>query len=174
MVKECLKKYLDMYFELYKKHMGTYPTVPYDEDEISSLWIGEMDEEEYIQWMYKEKESETDFSTLESELGFLLPDELKEFYNSYYFLQLQGFYNGENVNFDNVSDCRDIVQDLKGYLSTIEGKKYMYMGIYSSMVLNLCMEIDTGKMVCIDCESENVELLTDSLGELIQNMTPTR
>ena len=48
------------------------------------------------------------------------------------------------------------------------------MGIYSSMVLNLCMEIDTGKMVCIDCESENVELLTDSLGELIQNMTPTR
>ena len=81
--------------------------------------------------MYKEKESETDFSTLESELGFLLPDELKEFYNSYYFLQRQGFYNGENVNFDNVSDCRDIVQDLKGYLSTIEGKKYMYMGIYT-------------------------------------------
>ena len=68
MIKESLKAYLDNYFEMYKNSMGTYPTVPYDEEEESSLWFGEMDEDEYIQWMYKVKETETNFSELEAEL----------------------------------------------------------------------------------------------------------
>lgn len=39
MIKESLKEYLDKYFESYKNDMGTFPTVPYDEDEESSLWL---------------------------------------------------------------------------------------------------------------------------------------
>ena len=35
MLKECLKNYLDKYFECYKNYMGTYPVVPYDEYEKS-------------------------------------------------------------------------------------------------------------------------------------------
>lgn len=86
MIKECLKTYLDKYFACYKTYRGTYPAVPYDEEEKSSLWYGEPDEEEYIQWMYKEKDKQTDFSDLEDELELALPDTAKEFYNSYYFL----------------------------------------------------------------------------------------
>ena len=95
MIKECLKTYLDKYFACYKNYRGTYPAVPYDEEEKSSLWYGEPDEEEYIQWMYKEKDKQTDFSDLENEPELALPDAAKEFYNSYYFLQLQGFYHGD-------------------------------------------------------------------------------
>lgn len=32
-------------------------------------------------------------------MDLVLPDAVKEFYNSYYFLQLQGFYNGDGGNF---------------------------------------------------------------------------
>lgn len=35
MVKECLKTYLDKYFACYKNYRGTYPVVPYDEEEKS-------------------------------------------------------------------------------------------------------------------------------------------
>lgn len=176
MIKESLKAYLDKYFEMYKKYMGKYPTVPYDEEEESSLWFGEMDEDEYIQWMYKEKDTETNFSELEAELDLEFPDELKEFYNSYYFLQLQGFYNGEHLSFKDVSDNRNIAEDL--YITKVKDKNYLYMGIYSSMDLDMCMEIETGKMVSVDYEADDneviVDVLTDSLEELLRKMSPVR
>ena len=174
MIKECLKTYLDKYFECYKNYMGTYPTVPYDEDEKSSLWYGEVDEEDYIQWMYKEKDRQTKFSELEDELDLVLPDAAKEFYNSYYFLQLQGFYNGENVSFDSISDCRDILQDLRNCIFEMKEKKYLHMGIYSNMDLALCMEIDTGAIVWVDYDCKNVEKIADSLEEFLNKMTPMK
>lgn len=153
---------------------GTYPAVPYDEEEKSSLWYGEPDEEEYIQWMYKEKDKQTDFSDLENEPELALPDAAKEFYNSYYFLQLQGFYHGESVNFDPISDSRDILRDLRTCIFEINGKKYLHMGIYSNMDLVLCMETGTGAIVQADYDSKNVEKLADSLEEFLDQMTPVR
>lgn len=174
MIKESLKGYLDRYFESYKNNLGIYPAVPYDEDEESSLWFGEADEEDYIQWMYKERGTQINFSQLEAELNLVLPDAAKEFYNSYYFLELQGFYNGEHIGFDSVSDNRDVLQDLKTCIFQMKEKKYLHMGIYSNMDLALCMEINTGKIVWVDYERNNVEMLADSLGELLNRMTPMR
>lgn len=174
MIKERLKMYLDKYFESYKNYMGTYPVVPYDEDEESSLWFGEVDEEEYIQWKYKEKDILTDFSGLEKELGLALPDAAKEFYNSYYFLQLQGFYKGEAVMFDSISDNIDILQHLSSYIFEEGNKKYLQLGIYSNMNFALCMELDTGKMVTIDFDDNSVNVIADSLEAILDGMTPTR
>lgn len=172
MIKDALKEYLAKYFECYKNFMGSYPKVPYDEDAVSTLWIGEADDEDYIQWMYKEKTAQTDFSQLENESGIILPDDAKEFYNSYFFLQLQGFYNGENIIFDGISDTGDILQDLKECIFETNGRKYLQMGICGGRDMALCMEIDTAKMVLFDSENEETEPLADSLGQLLRSMTP--
>ena len=172
MIKECLKNYLDKYFECYKNYMGTYPVVPYDEYEKSSLWYGEVNDEDYIQWMFKEKNIETKFLELEDELELILPDAVKEFYNSYYFLQLQGFYNGESVRFNAISDNIDILQELRKCIFKINAKKYLDMGMYSSMDLALCMEVDTGAVVCVDYDCDNVEVIANSLEELLNKLTP--
>ena len=174
MIKENLKAYLHKYFEIYKNYMGTYPTVPYNEDKISSLWFGEVDDEEYIQWMFKEKNEQTTFVGLEDELELTLPDAVKEFYNSFYFLQLQGFYNGECITFDDISDNRNILQDLRTCIFTREEKKYLQMGIYSNGDLPLCMEIETGEIVWTDYDCNNVGKIADSLDELLSKMTPMR
>ena len=174
MIKESLKTYLDEYFESYKKYMGTYPTVPYDEDEESSLWFGEVKDEDYIQWMYKEKDEITLFTELENEIGEALPDSIKEFYNSWYFLQLQGFYNGESLLFDNISDSKDILNDLRDCIFTIEGRKYLQMGIYGNMCLALCIQLNSGEMVYVDYDCNKVEKLADSLDGILTNMTPMR
>ncbi len=174
MIKECLKSYLSKYFECYKNYMGTYPVVPYDEDEKSSLWYGEVNDEDYIQWMFKEKDIETKFSELEDELELVLPDAAKEFYNSYYFLQLQGFYNGESVHLNAISDCIDILQELRKCIFEINAKKYIDMGIYSSMDLALCMEVDTGVIVCVDYDCDKVEVIADSLEEFLNKLSPMR
>lgn len=169
-----LKKLLNKYFECYKNYMGTYPVVPYDEYEKSSLWYGEVNDEDYIQWMFKEKDKDTKFSELEDELDMVLPDTVKKFYNSYYFLQLQGFYNGESVCFNAVSDYIDILQELRKCIFEINAKKYLDMGIYSSMNLALCMEVDTGVIVCVDYDCDKVKVIADSLEELLNKLTPMR
>ena len=168
-----LKKLLNKYFECYKNYMGTYPVVPYDEYEKSSLWYGEVNDEDYIQWMFKEKDKDTKFSELEDELDMVLPDTVKKFYNSYYFLQLQGFYNGESVCFNAVSDYIDILE-LRKCIFEINAKKYLDMGIYSSMNLALCMEVDTGVIVCVDYDCDKVKVIADSLEELLNKLTPMR
>ena len=171
MVKESLKAYLDKYFEEYMKYMGSYPVVPYDEEEESTLWFGEVDEEEYIQWKYKEKKIQTDFSQLEKEFGLILPEAAKELYNSYYFLKLEGFYHGESVFLDSISDNRDILNELK-YVFENESKKYIPIGFYSCMDLLLCMEIDTGKIVAVDYEIDRADIIADSLEKMLDEMIP--
>ena len=174
MLKECLKNYLDKYFECYKNCRGTYPVVPYDEYEKSSLWYGEANDEDYIQWKYKEKDTETKFSELEDELDLVLPNAVKEFYNSYYFLQLQGFYNGERVLFNAISDNIDILQELRKCIFEINDKKYLDMCIYSSMDLALCVEVETGAIVCVDYDCDKVEVIEDSIEKLLNNLKPIR
>lgn len=169
MVKESLKAYLDKYFEAYMKNRGSYPKVSYDEDEVSSLWFGEMDEEEYIQWKYQEKTAQTDFSQLEKKFELILPDAAKEFYNSYYFLQLEGFYHDESVFLDNITENRDILQELK-YIFENESKKYIPLGLYGDMQLSLCMETDTGKIVAVDYENDSIEIIADSLEKMLDEM----
>lgn len=174
MVKDCMKAYLEKYFDCYREFMGTYPTVPYDEEEESSLWYGEVDEEDYIQWVYREKDAQTDFSEFECESDLTLPVAVKEFYNSFYFLQLQGFYNGESVSFDSLGDRRDILRDLRDCIFEMRGKKYLHMGTYSNMDLALCMEIENGAIVWVDYDSENVQRLVDSLEEFLNKLTPMK
>ena len=52
MLKEVKKKYLDVYFKEYQDYFKSFPAVPYDEDEPSDLYVGEIDKEGWIQWQY--------------------------------------------------------------------------------------------------------------------------
>lgn len=107
-------------------------------------------------------------------MDLVLPDAVKEFYNSYYFLQLQGFYNGESVLFNAISDTIDILQELRKCIFEINDKKYLDMGIYSSMDLALCVEVETGAIVCVDYDCDKVEVIADSIEKLLNNLKPIR
>ncbi len=85
MFQEILKNYIDAFFEDWK----SLPKLPYDEDEPSSLYVGEIDEEGWIEWQYVPVDRILDFSELEEEYAIHLSEELKEYYNSFYCL-----YNG--------------------------------------------------------------------------------
>lgn len=61
MFQEILKNYIDAFFEDWK----SLPKLPYDEDEPSSLYVGEIDEEGWIEWQYVPVDRILDFSELE-------------------------------------------------------------------------------------------------------------
>lgn len=42
MLKEVLKKYIDAFFKVFEDDLKSLPKIPYDEDEPSNLYVGEI------------------------------------------------------------------------------------------------------------------------------------
>lgn len=172
MLKESLKMYLDKYFDFWIKERGSYPMVPFDSEEESTLYFGEVDKEEYVQWKYKEIEQKIDFDALEKKYGVELPLEIKEYYNSYYFLQLEGFINGKHISMTPIEESTDIIGMLEYYLSEENGM--IALGTYGEMDLQLSIELETGTIIAYDYEWESKSLIADSLTTLFNQMLPKR
>ena len=85
MLKEVLKKYIDAFFKVFEDDLKSLPKIPYDEDNPSNLYVGEMDNDEDIQWQYAPVDRIIDFSELEEEYAIHISTELKEYYNSFLF-----------------------------------------------------------------------------------------
>lgn len=173
MIKESIKNYLDRYFESWVKNTGSYPTVPFDEDEVSSLYFGEIDKEEYIQWKYAEKKEYTDFSDLEKKFGIKIADDIKGFYNSYYFLELQGFWHNEYVYIEKITEYSDILHEFE-YVFENEGTELFPIGMYGSMDLALYLEVSTGNLVTVDYENGSKEVISNSLSDFLDKMVPCK
>lgn len=75
----------------------------------------------------------------------------------------------ESVFLDNITENRDILQELK-YIFENESKKYIPLGLYGDMQLSLCMETDTGKIVAVDYENDSIEIIADSLEKMLDEM----
>ena len=73
---------------LYDAVWGTKPTVPYSGDCDPSLFVGAPDEDGEIPWMPKLQPVPCGWCPVETKLGFSLRQELKDYYNTYFFLSL--------------------------------------------------------------------------------------
>lgn len=76
---------------MWKGFNDSEPRIPYDESIAPILYIGEADEDEYIYWLPKNKDVITDFSVIEKEYNIVLNQDIKDYFNSYWFLDLKGF-----------------------------------------------------------------------------------
>ena len=109
MLKEVLKKYIDAFFKGYEDDLKSLPKLPYDEDNPSNLYVGEMDNDGWIQWRYVPVDRIIDFSELEEEYSINISTELKEYYNSFYFLELCGFLDNRYVQLDKIDETVDVL-----------------------------------------------------------------
>lgn len=173
MVKKELKRYLDDYFNEWITKRGSYPMVSYDEDKISNLYFGELDEDDDIQWKYTLNDKNINFGSLEDEYGIQINHEVKEFYSSYLFLQLEGFYNDELIWIDPITDHTDIISEIK-YCFDVEGDYNVKIGLLGNSNLPIYVEAQTGKVVVIDREKNKQYCLTQSISEFIGQLTPSK
>ena len=101
-MKTAMKYYFDLLITSWKSFNGTYPLTPYDEQLLPKIYVGEMNEEEYISWMPVEKDEISDFSLMEQEFGISIHESIKEYFNSYWFAYIKGFFNSCNIILDPV------------------------------------------------------------------------
>ena len=99
MIKEKIKKCLEDNILLWQVETNTLPKIKYDAymSELTNMYVGKPDSEERIQWKYVPVNRILDFSDLEAEYDIQLPADLKDYYNSYFFLELNGFIDNECI-----------------------------------------------------------------------------
>lgn len=172
MLKEVLKKCLDDFFKVYEEDSNSLPVLPYDEDEPSDLYVGEIDEEEWIHWQYVPVPADrmVDFSGLEEEYHIHIAEELKEYYNSYYFLELCGFLDNVCITFDRYdSTADDVLEEFRGLLD--EKEDTVYIGVDGGNS-EIGVKIDSGQVISRYWEFEEETVLADSLSEFFSKLKP--
>ena len=178
MLKEVLKKYIDAFCKVYEDEWKSLPLLPYDEDEPSNLYVGEIDEEGWIQWQYVPVDRIIDFSGLEKEYNMHFSEELKEYYNSYYFLELSGFWNNRCITLDKIDSTVDVLEEFRNVLDSNENLFIIGM---DSCSCSVGVKIDSGQVVLYDWEYEEYDweyekeaILTDSLSEFFSKLKPRK
>ncbi|UAC48710.1 SecY-interacting protein Syd [Bacillus aquiflavi] len=173
-----IKKALDHYFKelisVWDKKYGTYPKAPWDEEIDPLLYLSSPDEEEYVYWKPIEKVELDDFTKIEKELGINIHYAIKEYFNSYWFLNLQGFYGSRLVNLEPVEPGKPILrffQTMKRYEEN-NGREFRYIqiGFASPEDMAIIFDNETGKILIENYETEENEFLANSLSELINNL----
>ena len=171
---EVLKKYFECYCDMWMKYRGTYPQISYDSEIDSRLYIGTKDEEEYMFWKPMVKNENTDFSKIEKEYGFNLNEEIKKYFNSYWFLELKGFIGEYSVVLEPVipgMETDGFEAQLKGYFSSYQTLEYIPIGIETNTNSVIVIENETGKVYFHDLDCEKREIIADSYGDYISQIS---
>lgn len=169
MLKEAIKAYLDQYFRMYKIEWNSFPTVSLEEeDRISTLYVGEEDEEGRIQWIYKPADIIVDFTELEKKHAIVIPYEIKEYYNSYWFFMFGATFENESIYFDSIDESSDIVLELDDWFT--HGVKDKIIIGHGKWNAPLCVKVDTGEVIIWEEDSQRERVLANSLEELFRKM----
>lgn len=170
MIKEKIKNCLEANVALWQMEANSLPKVNYDEDtyEESNLYIGEPDDEGRIQWKYAPVNRILDFSELEMKYNIHLSEDLKAYYNAYFFLELKGFINNECISFNPLYEAVDVLENLDYFLSGEEDYEitdFIILGTYGHKYPFGINKTGNGQVVVLNDGNEEY-VLAESLDKL--------
>lgn len=134
------------------------------------------------------RNTKTDFSKFENELGYQMPFDIREYINLFWHPYIKGFYKIDEciilfsvIKYDNES-CDDVLYHENGIIKLADEwrsvfggntQKFLPIGWLDYTGRYLLYEINTGKIYTekFDCEGmPSDQPLADSLKELIENL----
>lgn len=173
-MKTIVHNFFEKYIEMWKGFNDSEPRIPYDDSIEPILYIGEVDEDEYIYWLPKCKDVITDFSVIEKEYNIVLNQDIKEYFNSYWFLDLKGFFRGTNVILEPVIPGKELdnfMQQLKGYYIMYNELSYIPLGIEVNNNNLIVIDNTSGKVYFHDLELNKKQYVAENLGDFIKGIS---
>ncbi|MGG3556783.1 SecY-interacting protein Syd [Peribacillus frigoritolerans] len=163
-------QYFGMRQELAYEGMDFLFKTPVTEDVNSIIYEGEVDEEDYITWKPVEKTTSHDLKQLEENLEVVFHKSIIEYFNSYWFTDLDGFINDSYIKLEAV--LPNIEFD--SFRGTLEGYKSNHnnrldnipLGIEGNGLL-VVIDKENGKVKLEDFERNSFEIISDSIEALI-------
>lgn len=176
-MKEAFDKYFEKLNKLYAEEFGTKPTVSFSETYNNNIFISEPDEYGEAEWEPKLQETAIDWNRLEEELKFKICDELKAYFSTYSFAQLEGDFGKISLCFDPV-DLEERVEDsVKNAYKTAQ---YLYPGseifalgmaeINDDDGYTIYFNNQNNKIFCYEDDTKKTVELTESLETIIGTM----
>ncbi len=168
-IKDAMKQYFQMRRETANKGLDFLFKTPILDNEELVIYEGKADEEEYISW----KPVEIPFQqNIKNYLDMDLHDTIQDYFNSYWFADLDGFYINYYIKLHPV-----LPNNLNSYLKLINGYKKNHenkldkvpIGIEGNG-LTVVIDNKSGVVYLEDFERESFEPIADSIEILIKNL----
>ncbi len=176
-MKDAYKSYFAKLDALYQRAFGTRPTVPYSESFDRSMLIGAPDEDGEIQWVPKVQEHDFDWAPVEAELGFALCPELRDYYNSFFFLALSGSFGSSELHFYRIDGTEPLEKII---LRHHQDAQHLFPGTECFLIGNAVVNDDdsyfiyfdnaSGKLFCYESDTKKELLLSYSIAKTIGSM----
>ncbi|WP_145409963.1 SecY-interacting protein Syd [Paenibacillus xylanexedens] len=172
-MKQKLEDYFIRKYARWRKYKNSFPMISWDEDVPSFMYVGEINNENYVQWKAIPKDEIYDFSEVKNEYNIELHPDIKEYFNSYWFLELTGRYEDYSVILEPVVPgigLRDFYRNLKEHHHS-HGNQLKYIPIgFEADGLIILVDNETGKVFIEDHESQTYEKIAENLVDLIEKM----
>ena len=176
-IQQAYQKYFEELNALYDRVFGTKPTVPYSEEICQNMLIGNPDDDDEIQWSPRRQSYELDWDNIEEKLGFALNIELKEFYNTFFFLSMSGMFGSAELHFHRIDGSEPVENVI---LRNYTDAQYFFPGtecfILGNAVINnddgyfIFFENNTGRLFCFESNTKKEVLLSYSIAKTISSM----
>lgn len=172
-MKQVLKDYFERKYLRWKQYKNVFPMISWDKNVPSFMYVGEANNEGYIQWKAIEKDEIYDFNIIKNEFNVELNSDIKEYFNSYWFLELAGIYGEYSIILEPVVPnigLQDFFCNLKEYFNYHNNElKFIPIGFEADGLL-VVVNNETGEIFIEDHERQTFRKISDNLSELIRQM----
>ncbi|HDR4371110.1 SecY interacting protein Syd [Bacillus thuringiensis serovar nigeriensis] len=172
-MKEVMKDYFEKFIDKWMEYNNSLPQIACNEDVDEFIYSGEEDEYGYISWKPIEKGVGFSFDEIESQYNVQLHDSVKQYFNSYWFLELTGWISSYNINLHPVIpgiEPNYFISLVKDYAESKEDIfKFIPIGFESNGML-IVLDNNTGEILVEDFELNEYKQITNSLESLISQL----
>ena len=176
-INNVMKDFFDNMITGYEKTSQGLPMAPKIKVNNNDIFVGEVDEEGWSRWKPIKKDNKEKFEEIEELLNSSLNRDIKEYFNSYWFIQLEGTFKKKDISLQPVipgAELKQFTQKLKAYIESHDGNtKFIPIGSEDDTGFLILLENDTGKIVKENYEKGSIKVIADSLSELINKLEPT-
>jgi len=178
MISQAIEEYYQRLCNEWKANNESLPKVPFNNKTNKELYQGNEDDEGYVEWKIIKVKNSIPINSLDGNLGIVLHKDLYELFNSYYFLELGGFIDENEVVIHNLTPDTKYEIFIKRRFENLEINlirvRYIQIGDYVTPENSflLCFDNDTGELIYYDPENLRISNVSESLEKLIRMMTP--
>lgn len=172
-IRESMNHYFEHRLQYFNEGVRFLFTTEYDNNVHSMLYHGEINDDGEIGWQPVVKNIIHYLDALKGELNCRFHRSIYDYFNSYWFADLDGFIDGHYVSLEPVLPGVELIRfakNLQGYKDNHHNTlKYAPIGIEGNGLL-VVINNDSGQVGLEDFERKEFTVLSDRLGELIASL----
>jgi SecY interacting protein Syd len=172
-VKDLLKSKLDQMIESWKSAQGSNPKMPWDPDIDQRIYVGDADEEDWIEWKPLPKDDSRRLADIAPDLAPFLPS-LEHYFADWWFLSLEGKLSGHMLslvpNRPGVDPDAFLDSVRRHRAGSSTGLQFTPIGIDNASSLQVVISNGDGRIFIDDWERNEQSLIASSLDDLLQRL----